>query len=814
MSFSFTINGISYNEPLELSTLSISHGAEAQGASCEFSLFIETEDLLSGLYPAPVGNMEVDIILDGTRLFRGIILEVSTIPPRSTSYVEYKCQCTTFAPWLDVKLIATERPSELAGTRIKAIVSYIRSYVPDFPFTTDGVEDGFIVEKAEYDYVDFTSILSELAEACQYQWRVDFDKDIQFFAQRLDPSPIDGNVLDMDSELAIGDIVISEDTSQIKNRIYIKNFSQKGENKYTDGPFTPGDNESFFKLQQPPFDVESVEVNVEGESEPRIVKLDPLDGSDENIIGKEGEAYVCLLPGSLVTTKRGIIPIEDVVPGDYVIAASGKWQRVSAVMAREYSGKVFSINRHYYHRPLNITAGHPVLAVKRNNCLDIDQRFVPKNYIKRPYPKKENAQWVMSEDLEPGDFLVEPASLREEKSTLNISEEFAYVCGLYLAEGYTNNGAILFAMHRKETDAHNKISEQMFEVFGANTSVYKSSDNGVIVSSCSVAAEPFFKQFGEGAKNKHIPDWVFELPDQHKLKFLKGYFDGDGCYHKAKIIAATVSMQLAYDLHRLLLSVGILSYIQYKENTVTLPQGTLFDRFIYEIHITGQHADIARVLWRMRQKDSHKIFRAQVSDGYGFYEITDIMQDMAKDIIVYDLTIENEHSFMVENVICHNCIYNMGIRFPTVDLPDQPFTVSYNPEMPDQVAMFEDPLSIRYFRRIEGSSGVHEFLASAAGIKVENIDPIAAMGEYMLRRYAWPLITVSISTYETHGWETGQFFYLHSDTRDIYDYKLYESSGVKQDIVMYVQKISQKVFITSDGYLLHETIEATNVPYL
>src|SRR5207247_11422938 len=42
-------------------------------------------------------------------------------------------------------------------------------------------------------------------------------------------------------------------------------------------------------------------------------------------------------------------------------------------------------------------------------------------------------------------------------------------------------------------------------------------------------SEEFFSQFGRGAPNKCLPDWVFFAEREKQLELLKGEWQGDGC---------------------------------------------------------------------------------------------------------------------------------------------------------------------------------------------------------------------------------------------------------------------------------------------
>lgn len=75
----------------------------------------------------------------------------------------------------------------------------------------------------------------------------------------------------------------------------------------------------------------------------------------------------CLPAGTLITTRRGLVPIEDVVVGDMVRTHIGNWRRVYDTMSRSYSGDLVSVSAGGSR--VQSTADHPFL-VQRQGKLD------------------------------------------------------------------------------------------------------------------------------------------------------------------------------------------------------------------------------------------------------------------------------------------------------------------------------------------------------------------------------------------------------------------------------------------------------------
>ncbi|MCP3980837.1 MAG: hypothetical protein GY716_16165 [bacterium] len=91
--------------------------------------------------------------------------------------------------------------------------------------------------------------------------------------------------------------------------------------------------------------------------------------------------HQALLSGSLITTRRGLIPIEDVKVGDEVLTHAGRWRRVYTTMGRRAGPERAWALQTSSGRVLRATDEHPVLTSSRG--------------------------WVHAEFLQPGDEVFE-----------------------------------------------------------------------------------------------------------------------------------------------------------------------------------------------------------------------------------------------------------------------------------------------------------------------------------------------------------------------------------------------------------------------
>ena len=137
-------------------------------------------------------------------------------------------------------------------------------------------------------------------------------------------------------------------------------------------------------------------------------------------------------------------------------------------------------------------------------------------------------------------------------STVSVRPPLCRLLGYYTAEGYA----------RKEVDfcfgTHEKVLitdtlTLMKNLFNAEGVVREVGTRTNLIFYSKILADFFSGECGKGAHNKHIPSWLFEMPREYFLEFLKGYMAGDGYelnYKEKKGLSCTsVSKQLIMELN-------------------------------------------------------------------------------------------------------------------------------------------------------------------------------------------------------------------------------------------------------------------------
>ncbi len=155
-----------------------------------------------------------------------------------------------------------------------------------------------------------------------------------------------------------------------------------------------------------------------------------------------------------------------------------------------------------------------------------------------------------------------------------VTREFARLLGYFVAEGSSGDQvAISFGAH--EEKYIRDVIQSVEETFECPVHVHHSHPTSADLKFggrlLSLLFEKVFK-CGKRAANKRVPPIVFNMPEEFKLEFLKGYFRGDGNVvvrnKECSLRAITVSRKLASDIILLLLQLGCWGTIRKRKGKI------------------------------------------------------------------------------------------------------------------------------------------------------------------------------------------------------------------------------------------------------
>lgn len=364
-----------------------------------------------------------------------------------------------------------------------------------------------------------------------------------------------------------------------------------------------------------------------------LVNIQQVRGKDLKIEETEKYDYFltysfpCFTADSLVLTKCGYKRICDVSCEDLVLSHDNKYHRVKSVFNNGF---------------------HDVYKINAMGVDEIKTTINHRFYVREKHHKGHKwtryfgePKWKELKDLTKNDYL--GISINQECRAIvsnklpTQNEHFWWIIGRYLGDGWIRQqGGIIICCgknkleeityHLDKLDWHYTIAEER--------TIYKIHISKKVLSD-------YVSQFGCGAGNKHLTQDILDLPVWYLEYFIQGYMSADGCFTNGVYKATSISRELIYGIAQCVAKVYKTPYRIY---AIEPPKTK-----IIEDRLVNQNKWYQLVFKTKKCKQD----KAFYEDGYIWYPIKTI-EYIGKNN-VYDIEVENSHSFTIQNTIVHNC---------------------------------------------------------------------------------------------------------------------------------------------------------------
>jgi len=251
------------------------------------------------------------------------------------------------------------------------------------------------------------------------------------------------------------------------------------------------------------------------------------------------------------------------------------------------------------------------------------------------------------------------------KAPVELNEELAWFLGYFIGDGNLTKSGI--GLTTGDEELARRLSEMISATFGVTASVKLDKGDGYSRWRVVVYSREFWKllesagvNLKDKARDKKIPPSILRSPKSVVSAFLRGYFDADAYAGTQGIRLSSASKELVNTVQIILLNYGILSrQREYPHDIRQLEiAGTSAARFLAEIGFS-----LSRKREALREYvENRQWFRKEdLTD-----EIVEIERGCAD---VYDITVDERHSYVANGFINHNSFWHSRIM-RELDLPD------------------------------------------------------------------------------------------------------------------------------------------------
>lgn len=395
------------------------------------------------------------------------------------------------------------------------------------------------------------------------------------------------------------------------------------------------------------FEIDSYAIKVSKKNYPNIVHHGDVFNGDytqfkgyDLLIG----GSPCFTKGHYVLTDTGYKDISEVQVGDKVLTHKGNYKSVVRTYTRMAETKKVNIMG---FTNFVTTGNHPFYSIQRSNATN-------KEYLATHSRRKFSIEpnWTKVDDMTTDTFCGKHTYIPEQD--FEIDDELLWILGRYIADGHLkiekrkdrensyHYQVVISVGSKKLEDFKKHVQSRHFSCYEHSQNVYR-----CVFSSKEMCSLIEKYNFGRNAYTKTIPESFMRLPVEKSKILLDGYLSGDGSYIKESdsYACSTVSPTLALQIQRLVAHV-------YKTNA-----GISISSNDRKHMIDGREIHSNYPLYTLcfkKEKRKQSVWHIQ----------NDIIWTPVKTVTptnkteqVYNIEVEDDNSYTINNCIVHNCTY-------------------------------------------------------------------------------------------------------------------------------------------------------------
>jgi len=363
--------------------------------------------------------------------------------------------------------------------------------------------------------------------------------------------------------------------------------------------------------------------------------------------------HICLARGSMVLTRTGYKPIQEVTPGEEVLTHKGRWRHVLAVQN---------------------TSVRPVVTVKAQGVpgltLTPDHKLWARAVRDMPGSKAharmdavQNAPDWMEAQKTVGSFI--NLKLPEVEAPQITDLLHWWTVGRWLACGHMDmrGGAVISCGAQKTEELQAQLGRfggNPFHIIDTSAQILLKDPGGVLRETLS--------RCGKGAACKQIPAEAFTLPVEQARALLQGYLAGDGHLNteRSRWMASSVSKNL-------LLGIAMLAQRVYGAIASIYP-----GRPARQSVILGRTVNCKQewVLSFDIPSDSRRGKPFLLEDG-AWKKVRSVEE--AGEVETWNLRVEEDESFTAEGCIVKNCPLQIDIVARLIGRYSNPGDIIFDP---------------------------------------------------------------------------------------------------------------------------------------
>jgi len=403
----------------------------------------------------------------------------------------------------------------------------------------------------------------------------------------------------------------------------------------------------------------------------------------------------CFPAGTPILTKRGFVPIQHVLPGDEALTHRNRFKLVTDVLERQVDEPLVELSLWYLgDQPVRCTKDHRFLVRRADGQISWVRAadLTSSDYVR----VGRTSETIPFESLDLQDYLEGGAlddnghvytatpyvghqgaigvkESRRVKRRVVLDERFGRWLGYFVAEGGVTSNNVYFTFSKDERVLTEEVVQLTRDVFGVDPYIQTREDQPshwmrVCVGSKVLAR--FIKNFFNGgtkSSSKQLPAWFLCAPLRTQRAFIGAVFAGDGVVMKSGVKLFLANPQIVRQIFAILARLNVVASIRWEgmlrfteHQGMWLQVGTQQHVRAIKSWIAGDHEVEASFV----ETDRNHFYK--VVDGELFVKVKSVRPVPSLAQTVYDLAVEEDHSFVAGFACVHNC-YVLPVKEDSIE---------------------------------------------------------------------------------------------------------------------------------------------------
>lgn len=370
----------------------------------------------------------------------------------------------------------------------------------------------------------------------------------------------------------------------------------------------------------------------------------------------------CLTKGTLITTNKGDIPIEEIGINDLVLTDKGNFKPVTWTDKHTHCGNIVTLQYSGDYQKLICTDNHPILVRYTDK---LSHKFRKLDCLKEGFLRADQLKYKYQFVLVPKRNII--------SKPRTIDDRMLYVLGWIMGDGYcnpkSNEVKITYQLNQLQCAEQCKEIIEKFDPTVPCKLIRDKFKNCYRLFVYSKKLHKLAIDFGCIPNNKKINNEVY---NNHTdlIPFILGLLEADGHqkyinydgYNRNAIEISTIYEELIRQCRQILLDNGIYSTIREikPRNGKRQVNLQITGEYVYKLlnyySYNEPNTSCPIFSYKFKQIEYKHTKSIVLKDNKGFWVPIRLLENRKTKETVYNIEVQDDHTYVANGIATHNCM--------------------------------------------------------------------------------------------------------------------------------------------------------------